>query len=210
MVDTSIPYKKIIMKLDSSDNIPRPAVLPENFYFRMYQDGDAAHWARIETSVGEFKKEEDALKYFSEEFLPHAAELKRRCVFICSPEGLPIATGTAWFFCNNSRIFSQLHWIAVSPEYQKKGLGKAAVQKVLAVFREISPDEDVLLRTQTWSHEAVRLYHRLGFRVMREDLFGLYMIGSTPSKSYDADAAMDILRDVYDPLLYQDIMERMR
>ena len=209
MVDTSVPYKRILMKLDASENIPRPdAELPEHYHFRGYQSGDAEHWARIETSVGEFKTEEDALAYYAKLFLPHEEQLPQRCIFICSPAGIPIATGSAWFCFKDGVKHSQLHWIAVHPEHQKKGLGRAVVQKVLSVFNETAPNDDVYLATQTWSHEAVRLYHRLGFRIMREDFPQLY-VPRTAAAPYDIAPALDILREIYDPQLFKEIQERI-
>ncbi len=212
MLDKSIQNEKIVMKLDACDNIRRSEVLPKDFSFRFYRENDAEHWARIETSVDEFDEEKEAVDYYSKEFIPHTDELKRRCVFVCNPAGLPVGTGTAWYCVNNGKRYSQLHWIAVCPEYQKMGLGKAVVQRVLNIFQEIAPDTDVWLSSQTWSHDAVWLYHCLGFRIMREESIVLHINRDmdAPKKPYNIDAAMDILKDVYDPPLFQEMLDRMQ
>ena len=97
MLDKSIPYKEITMRLPAEKLIllDEP-ILPEGYAFRLYQPGDERHWARIETSVLEFSSEEEAMTYFQKEFLPFVEELKRRCVFVTDPHGLPVATATAW------------------------------------------------------------------------------------------------------------------
>ncbi|HBL83549.1 MAG: hypothetical protein A2Y17_00385 [Clostridiales bacterium GWF2_38_85] len=104
MLDKSIPYMNIIMKLQSKliSSLSGP-VLPNGYTFRLYNDGDEIHWARIETSVLEFESENDACDYFTKKFIPHIDELKSRCVFVINQEGLPIA---------NSRLlsFSTKRW----------------------------------------------------------------------------------------------------
>jgi len=166
MLDKSIEFKRIVMKMDS-DEIKKTAlpVLPEGFSFKFFSAGDEAHWAQIETSVLEFESESDAENYFRENFLPHESELEKRCVFVVNSKNIPIATATAWFADNETGHRSRLHWVAVCPEYQGLGIGKAVTQKVLQIFREIEPDEPVWLHTQTWSPVAIKLYLRLGFHI---------------------------------------------
>lgn len=205
MLDKSIPLKKIIMKLEAKNNTWHEPSLPDGFSFRFYEKGDEYHWARIETSVLEFDHENAAVEYFSKEFLPYPSEIKRRCIFIVSPEGLPVATTTAWFRETDQQRYGQLHWVAVCPEYQGMGLGKAVVQKALTVFQELEPGRDIYLGTQTWSHVAIRVYYKLGFRLVREetvDLSSNFLPRKVKTK-YDIDAALEILKNVYEEEFYQ-------
>ena len=162
MLDKSIEFKRIVMRGERAGMNISPPVLPGGYAFRFYETGDAAHWARIETSVLEFDSEDDARRHFAEEFLPHEDELRRRCVFVLRPDGLPIATATAWF---SEEHPARLHWVAVCPEEQGRGIGKAITLKVLEIFRELAPAEPIWLFTQTWSRVAVKMYEKLGFRV---------------------------------------------
>ncbi|MBP2643504.1 MAG: Acetyltransferase family [Firmicutes bacterium] len=59
MLDKSIPYQNIIMKIPAKDifSICVPE-LPDGFPFRLFEDSDEVHWARIETSVLEFESEQ--------------------------------------------------------------------------------------------------------------------------------------------------------
>ena len=61
-----------------------------------------------------------------------------------------------------------MHWVAVKPDYQGLGLGKAVTEKALKIFSEKDSGRSVMLHTQTWSHKAVKLYGKLGF-VMLSD-----------------------------------------
>ena len=167
MLDKSIPYKNIIMKLESK-LIPTifDLVLPNGYTFRLYNNGDEIHWARIETSVLEFDSETDAYDYFLKTYITRIDELKSRCVFVLYQDGLPIATTTAWYDNSDLGHQANLHWVAVCPKYQGMGIGEAVIKKALQIYSELEPHEDILLHTQTWSHNAVNLYHKLGFVIM--------------------------------------------
>lgn len=75
MLDKSVPYKNIIMKLESKSisSISEP-VLPDGYIFRLYEHGDEIHWARIETSVLEFTSESDAVDYFMKTYIHRKSE----------------------------------------------------------------------------------------------------------------------------------------
>jgi len=204
MLDKSIPYKNIIMRMPSEQVSSQAApALPAGFSFRFYQDGDAAYWARIETSVLEFPDEVAALRYFSRDYLPFSDDLKRRCVFVVNQKGLPVATATAWYARSELGYQASLHWVAVMPAYQGLGLGKAVVRQALSLFPALDPGEDVWLHTQTWSHVAVRLYFKLGFRILKTGRTAVVTDGGDGVKISDNDyaAAIEVLRPVLEPAL---------
>ena len=168
MLDKRIPYKNIIMRMEAEQvlALPQP-LLPHGYAFRSFKPGDEHHWARIETSVLEFDHSDEALSYFTRDYLPYLDDLRQRCFFIEDRCGGPVATATAWQA--NSRLGYQasLHWVSVSPDHQGLGLGKAVVLKAMSFFRQQEPGQPVWLHTQTWSHVAVRLYHSLGFNMLK-------------------------------------------
>lgn len=81
MLDKSIPYYDILMVRKKGMSV-KDYKLPEGFKFVLFKSGDEKEWAEIETSVGEFDSESDALVYFQRNFLPYLDELERRCIFI--------------------------------------------------------------------------------------------------------------------------------
>jgi GNAT superfamily N-acetyltransferase len=131
----------------------------------MFKEGDEAAWAEIETSVLEFEDTNKALTYFQNKFLPYLSELQRRCIFIETEEGKKVATATAWWSYTGLRRDPWLHWIAVNPAFQGKGLGKALVNHVVRLLLEIEGDRDAYLHTQTWSYKAVNIYRQAGFQI---------------------------------------------
>lgn len=188
MLDKSIPYYEMIM-FSSGWDPARATPPPPDYIIRPYQDGDEAHWAAIEASVGEFDHEADALAYWEREFRPHLDMVRRRSLFAIGPTGEYLGTCTAWEQYDPIPLFL-IHWVAVRPQAQGLGLGGALVCWAMELFRQAGTFP-VTLHTQTWSHKAIRLYHKLGFRPVRS---GPACLGRN-----DYPQAMEVLRQVYTP-----------
>lgn len=209
MLDKSIPYKNIIMRMpyDKVQSQPEP-VLPDGFSFRFFQEGDEKHWARIETSVLEFADEASAERYFTRDYLPCLDDLKHRCVFVLNRDKLPVATATAWYASSSLGYQASLHWVSVMPSYQGLGLGKAVVQKTLSIFPATDPGEAVWLHTQTWSHVAVQLYHKLGFNLLKTGQTAVVTNSSDGVKisPNDYEDAIGVLKNVINPDLLTEMI----
>ena len=166
MIDKSVPYVSFLMfrKKDSHTPVYN---LPDGYNFALYKPGDEKSWAEIETSVLEFGSESDALNYFNKEFIPYIKDFEKRGLFIENNKGEKIATSTAWWCCPNHCI-PRLHWVAVKPEYQGLGLGKAVVSKCTQMMIELDGERDFFLSTQTWSHKAVKIYEKFGYNISSE------------------------------------------
>lgn len=207
MLDKSIPYKNIIMKRDGKEP-PLPApVLPEGYGLRFFQAGDETHWARIETAVGEFDTEEEALAYFKENYRIYPEELARRCLFATDPAGWPVGTANAWFARQRDGYWASLHWVAVIPEAQGLGLGRAVVLAAMNQFSLTDPERDVWLHTQTWSHKAVRMYHHMGFRMMKTARLLLSNKPDAQPAENDYAQALEILAQVEDGAFIKELAE---
>ena len=188
MLDQSIPYFELAMLRPAGLPVPPTPPRADGFFVKSYAPGDEAHWARIEKSVGEFDSESAALAYFDREFARQPELLRQRMCFLCTPDGLPVATATAW----EKHHSHLLHWVATVPACQRRGLGRAAVLSAMRRFPDNAP---VLLHTQTWSHDAILLYHTLGFRILRTEGF---------------EPAMEVLKTVYPEPTWQQLMQSSR
>lgn len=170
-MDKTIPYVDIVMRrAQSLPPIEAPA-LPEGIVYTLYKPGDEKDWARVETLAGEFDCDADARRYFDREFAPHEAELKRRMVFLRNELGEPIATATAWHIGTHGESQRRLHWVAVVPSYQGKGLGRAVTMQAMHLFEAVGPAGDAWLTTQTWSYRGMGLYLDLGFCAISDEPF---------------------------------------
>lgn len=137
--------------------------LPDGFRMRLFGEGDEKTWARIETSVDEFKSEEAALERFQKEFGLHLDEMSERCLFIENEQGEAIATTTAWYgdLKGDGDISGRIHWVGVVPEYQGRKLSKpllSAAMQILARYHS-----KAYLTSQTTSYQAINMYLNFGF-----------------------------------------------
>ena len=167
--------------------------LPSGFSIRVFVPGDEVPWAGIETAVGEFMTEGEALTYFQSTYLPCSDELARRCVFVRGADGGAVGTITSWWNTTEERRDPSIHWLAVRPEYERLGLGKALVSECLTRLVWLEGQRDIFLHTQTWSYRAIAIYLKAGFEFVRQGSFGGY-----PN---DYDKAMPVLRTVLPSLV---------
>lgn len=171
MLNKTIPYKNLLMRCDELQD-DAFGVLPEGYYFRMYQDGDERLWVEVEFSIGEFermsvKQVED---YFKNEYYSRKDLLYKRCVFVMNSAKKAVGTCMAWYDHKNGLPVASVHWLAVNPRYQRLGIGRALMTKVLRIFNH-QDEFPVYLHTQPWSFNAVRLYADLGFNLLKTEGF---------------------------------------
>lgn len=184
MLDKTIPYFNIIMKRKAGQSIPS-FELPEGYSFVPYTDGAEKDWAEIEASVGEFDSAAEALEYFSTGYLSYPNEVKRRTIFIQNSALKKVGTATGWWNYTGERRDPSLEWVAVLPEYQGLGLGKAVVFECVNRMLTMEGDRDIYLHTQTWSCKAIEIYLQAGFEFMKSGTFSEY--------DNDYDRAMPLL-----------------
>jgi GNAT superfamily N-acetyltransferase len=162
------------------DNLPKHT-LPAGFALRWYQDGDEAHWRRIhlaadhfnnitpelfqeQFAVGEERELQPSSRRDRRDGLKTALlDLSKRQCYLLTATGEVIGTGTAWFNNNFAGTrWGRVHWMAVLPEYQGWGLGKALLSAICNRLRELG-HQRAYLTTSTARVPAIRLYLKFGF-----------------------------------------------
>lgn len=168
-IDRSIAYKNIIMKCDCFDTIYN---FPAGIKIRNYRDGDETHWANIEYAIGDFDSIDSSKQYFIEHYKTN--DIYERCFFAEDNNQNVIGTCIAWYDKKGNATVSSLHWLAVLPEYQNKGIGKVLLSSAMNYYKSknLFP---VYLHTQPWSYKAIRLYNSFGFQIQKEDTFADYI-----------------------------------
>lgn len=143
--------------------------LPEGFKLRLFQEGEIADWARVETAAGEFENEEKALERFEREFGPHLDEFAKRCLFLENKEGKVIGTTTGWYGSleEGAEIIGRIHWVSIIPEYQSKGLSKPLLTGAMKILEEYH--QAAYLTSQTTSYKALNMYMQYGFEPVIRD-----------------------------------------
>jgi ribosomal protein S18 acetylase RimI-like enzyme len=170
-LDRTIPFYNLILRADAP--VGEEAGLPPGFVFSFYQPGDAAHWARLETEIGDFASIAQAQAYFTDTYLAQPELLPSRCLFVRTAQGETVASCIAWQDERGEALVSSLHWLVVSPRYQRRGIGRALFLRTMRIFEE-NRAFPVYIHTQPWSHQALTMYARHGFALQREDTFARY------------------------------------
>ena len=163
MLDRTVEYVPLRM-LAPRLIAPGPADLPRGFGLRLYRPGDEGHWARIETSAGEFTREWKAYPAFERHFGAGREELRERMIFLTDRWGLPVGTAAAW----REEERGRLHWVAIDEKHQGLGLARPLIRAAVRRLAELGHRE-AYLTTQTSSWVAIRLYGELGFRPVVEN-----------------------------------------
>jgi GNAT superfamily N-acetyltransferase len=142
------------------DNLPA-VTLPPGFSIRWYTAGDEKTWFDLQTRTERLQK--IAPELHAREFGTDPAPLAKRQAFLCAPDTAVIGTATAWFDASFwGQPFGRVHWVAIVPEMQGRGLAKPLMAGVLQRLRELGHDRAYLV-TSTARVPAINLYRRLGF-----------------------------------------------
>src|SRR6266404_4409495 len=118
------------------ENIPQ-FTLPPGYSFRAYRQGDEEHWLRIQLAADRFNTITPT--WFDQEFGADRGPLANRQFYVLNPQGTPIGTGTAWLSDDLPVPWpGRVHWLAIVPEYQGRGLGKALLTLICNLLRNLA------------------------------------------------------------------------
>jgi GNAT superfamily N-acetyltransferase len=156
------PKKNIPLKMsrENLDNLPQFPLAPGSS-LRWYQPGDEENWFRIHALADHHN--EITSKLFQDEFGTNQQLLAKRQCYLLDPRGVAIGTGTAWFNDNfEGAKFGRVHWMAIVPEFQRRGLAKPLMTALCARLRELG-HERAYLSTSSARLPAIKLYLQFGF-----------------------------------------------
>jgi ribosomal protein S18 acetylase RimI-like enzyme len=135
--------------------------LPDGFALRWYQPGDEETWLQIHLAADRLQPITPDL--FNQQFGSDITVLPQRQCYLLAPDGQAIGTATAWFKDNfEGRRFGRVHWVAIVPEYQGRGLAKPLMSTICRRLQELGHD-CAYLTTSTARLPAINLYRRFGF-----------------------------------------------
>jgi GNAT superfamily N-acetyltransferase len=148
------------MVRESLDDLPEFA-LPAPYSIRWYRPGDKENWLAIQLEAEKFFRVWPAL--YEREFGRDDEVLARRQAYLCDGQGRPIGTATAWYKPDyEGQAYGQIHWVAIVPAHQRRGLAKPLLSAVCHRMRDLG-HERAYLATSTGRIEAVGLYLKFGF-----------------------------------------------
>lgn len=161
--DPRIRYVELEFVRENLNDIPQYE-LPSGYRFVFYKSGDMDAWIRIEKSAREFSSYEQGLEAWKRYYAGKEDILKNRMVFIENDAGEKVANASAYFdiYGNDKTGAGWLHWVAVSREYQGKGLAKPLISHTLNLMPGLGYTHAMLSsQTNTWL--ACKIYLDFGF-----------------------------------------------
>lgn len=152
---------RICMIRPTLEGLPDYA-LPASFALRAYASGDESAWLAIHEQADPYHEITPAL--YREQFGEDPVRLRERQFFLVSPEGHPIGTASAWDdVAFRGERWGRVHWVAILPAFQGRGLAKPLMRRVCLRLRELGHDK-AYLTTATYRVAAIGLYRHFGFQ----------------------------------------------
>jgi ribosomal protein S18 acetylase RimI-like enzyme len=141
------------------DNLPE-VPFQEGYGIRPMTPDDIGLWTDIERDAERYANITDDL--FRREFGDDPEILRQRCFIITDPQQLGVGTISAWYERDfHGEEYGRIHWVAVRPSAQGKGLGKSSLAYAM---RQMAQWHDkCYLVTSIERIPAIRLYLKFGF-----------------------------------------------
>ncbi|MEZ4869796.1 MAG: GNAT family N-acetyltransferase [Caldilineaceae bacterium] len=142
------------------DGLPH-YTLPAPYTLRWYQPGDEKYWVAIHVAADPYHTFTD--ETFIREFGAEQALLPARQAYLCNAAGTPVGTTTAWFYTDEeNEAYGLVHWVAVDPAQQGRGLSKPLLAFACRRLQELGYPR-AYLNTSTGRLPAIGLYLKFGF-----------------------------------------------
>lgn len=154
------PRTSIAMVRPTLDDLPDHP-LPAGYSLRPYQPGDEQTWIDIHEIADDYT--DATLDLFDKQFGYDRPALPDRQLYLLDPTDHPIGTATAWYHDYNSQPHGQVHWVAIVPAAQGKGLAKPLLAAICHRLKQLSHTR-VFLTTNPPRIPAIALYLTFGFR----------------------------------------------
>jgi len=133
---------------------------PEGFSIRPMRMDEGGVWTDIERDAEEYFPITE--QTFHVEFDRDLPATQWRSFFVVDHKGVAVGTISAWYDRDyKGQDSGVIHWVAIRPAYQGRGLGKAAMS--FALNQLARWHERAILGTQTKRLPAIRMYLDFGF-----------------------------------------------
>jgi GNAT superfamily N-acetyltransferase len=152
-------YLNVRMVRENLDNIPEYN-LPAGYSIRWYQPGYEKHWQSIQSLTDVFNKVTPDL--FQEQFGTDIQLLSERQCFLCDGKENFIGTASAWLDNLDGKSLGRIHWLAIVPQKQGRGLAKPLLTVVCKRLKDLG-HSGTYLTTQSVRIPAINLYTKFGF-----------------------------------------------
>jgi GNAT superfamily N-acetyltransferase len=132
---------------------------PEPYKFEFYKAGREQDWLRIHQLSDQWNVFTPLV--FADQFGKGKKLLKTCQYYLIDSGGVPIGTATAWKDAR-TEYSGRVHWVAILPEFQGKGLAKPLLSTVCQNLLAAGHTKGCL-STTTARVPAINLYLKFGF-----------------------------------------------
>ena len=154
MTQRPITNYGVRMTREDMNDIPEFA-LPEGFGIRNYRPDEGYIWTRIQKAAEPYIKVDDEL--FDREFGKRLKAMEDRSFYLITDDGEEIGTITAWWQDDwRGKKWGQIHWVAIHPDYQGRGLAKPMMSVAMQCLKQ--SHERCFLGTATQRIAAIKVY----------------------------------------------------
>ncbi len=159
-MNKTLEARRILMTRQSLEAFPVFPV-PKGFKLRSYEPGFEDHWVAIHLAAE--KEIPISMELFRLRFGLDASVLAARQIYLFNHNDQPVGTITAWFDTDfEGQSYGRLHFLAVTPKYQGKGLAKVLMSSGLQRLKDLGHTQ-AYLSTSSNRIGAIRLYLQFGF-----------------------------------------------
>ena len=153
--------ERMVMVCDPIGALPN-APLPAGYRMRLMGEADVSAWLAAQRAAEPYFAIADDL--FERAFGSDLKAAWERCYVIETVAGEAAGVISAWWSDDfRGGRWGRLHWLAVVPRHQRKGLARAASVRVLQRLK--GEFGRAYLVTQSKRAGAIRLYQSLGFEL---------------------------------------------
>ena len=156
---------QLCMRRSTLEHLP-DIVLAPGYSIRTSQPGDGVHWARILRES--FRNDAFDEARYERDMLGDPSYRPDRIFFVCTPEGLPCGTASAYRRASHGWEQGYLHYVGVCPAHAGRKLGAAVSLAVLRKFRAEGLSS-AILQTDDFRLPAIKTYLDLGFEPLIVD-----------------------------------------
>jgi len=159
---------EVVMERASLTGIPEYD-LPQGFALRWYQADDESAWREIQAAADQYN--DIPADLFRKTFGNVQTEHMKRICFLTTAKGEPIGTAAAWWGEEGAEGRpGRIHWVAILPAFQGRGLAKPLLSAVCLRLRELG-HTSAYLTTSAARIPALNLYRQFGFvPVIRDEV----------------------------------------
>jgi len=144
-------YIDVKMVRENLDDIPE---------YDLPVPGYEEYWQDVQSLADEYTRVTADL--FQEQFGTNTQLLSERQCFLLDSEEEIIGTATAWLDNLDKKPIGRIHWLAIIPQQQGKGLAKPLLTIICNRLKELGHSR-AYLTTQTVRIPAINLYAKFGF-----------------------------------------------